>query len=252
MNKTGSHSQIAVKVRELTVRAQNSGHSAFSFFLDERECAGVAKLDRHWDDRYLLYGGYTGAQRCILGIFPAAQEPDTTGFPIVGMTFTYRAADLLTHRDFLGAFMALNITRETVGDILISRSGGRAVAFFYTTVADCVMQEITKIGSVGVKVSAGAAVTEDMLPRFEEIHAFVASARLDAVLSAAVKLSRGKSADLISRELVRVNAVVCTKPEKLLDPGEVLSVRGYGKFCFAEICGKSSKERIHIRIKKYL
>ena len=94
----------------------------FSSFLDERQCS-VAEA---WCRRnagalgYMLYGGYEDARRRILAVFPDYYaEYITEAFPMKCLTFTYRTEDKLTHRDFLGSFMAQQLKREVIGDIVV-------------------------------------------------------------------------------------------------------------------------------------
>ena len=83
----------------------------FVGFIDERQRAVVTQyIIRHKIDRYSFWGGYESAKRvffCALSSY--AQSEDYSIFPIVPITFTYRKSDVLSHRDFLGSLMALNI-----------------------------------------------------------------------------------------------------------------------------------------------
>ena len=68
---------------------------------------------------YTFWGGYDGAQRRQLWFLPDWQEaPEEDAVRVVRASFYEE--DSLTHRDILGSLMALGVTRETLGDILVS------------------------------------------------------------------------------------------------------------------------------------
>ena len=67
---------------------------------------------------YTFWGGYDGAQRRQLWFLPDWQEaPEEDAVRVVRASFYEE--DALTHRDLLGSLMALGLTRETLGDILV-------------------------------------------------------------------------------------------------------------------------------------
>lgn len=231
--------------------AENKYQAKYSFFLDERQLALCeATLKSVKFGGYVAFGGYDGAQRKVLGFFPPFEEKAYDGFPIVPVTFTYRKSDLLTHRDFLGALMSLRISRESVGDIVVSE--GRAAVFLYDTVCEYVLQNVSKIGRVGVKASRG--FDSDIIPvqKFEELNGTVASVRLDCVVALALRISREKAVGLISSIGADVNHVHIATPSHQLKEDDIFSVRGYGKFKLEHIGGISKKQRIHITLTKYI
>ena len=113
---------FAARLEDMTALCERDGAAQFSSFLDERQCS-VAEA---WCRRnagalgYMLYGGYEDARRRILAVFPDYYaEYITEAFPMKCLTFTYRTEDKLTHRDFLGSFMAQQLKREVIGDIVV-------------------------------------------------------------------------------------------------------------------------------------
>ena len=84
-------------------------------FLSERKQA-VAKhyLDSVCFSTYSFFGGYDDSERKVLGLY---FYDEIESFPVTALEITFRKADKLTHRDFLGALMSLGIERDTVGDI---------------------------------------------------------------------------------------------------------------------------------------
>ena len=224
--------------------------TVFTFFLDEHQQALCKKvLASECFDNYLFWGGYEGAQRCVLGMFPPYDTVSKDMFPIKAVGFSFRKNDTLSHRDFLGCLMSLGIERNTVGDIVVSE--GQAVAFVYKTVAPTVLMS-EKVGRVGVKAFEFIEDITVPEPNFVSFSGTVASLRLDSVLSVALRLSREKSASLIRNGSVQVNHVVSLLADTKLVQGDVLSVKGYGKFVLTDVGSLTKKNRIHIIVNKYI
>lgn len=197
---------------------------------------------------YRFFGGYDGAQRVMLGCFPDWAEDFS--FPITAITFSFRKSDTLSHRNFLGSLMALGLKREAVGDILVEN--GRAVVFLATEIKEYVLNQISKIGRTGVTLNEGYSLPLPQSNKMVEVTDTIASNRLDCVVSSVSSVSRGVANELIEQGLVSVNSVVCQKPTKLIVEGDVLTVRGKGKFTVCSLSGKTKKQRTVLVFKKYI
>lgn len=222
----------------------------FSFFLNQKQCALCEKLLKSLKfDNFKLYGGYDDAERKILCVFSDYDHITYDDFPIKSLVFRYSNNVGLTHRDILGSLMSLNISRETIGDIIVSDD--RAVVFVYDTISDLIKNDITKIGRTGVAVSE-ESIDLKKEQSFEVIEGTVASFRLDCIFALALKTSREKARTIISSKEVNINYFPVNKPDYLLKENDVFSIRGFGKFRFESINGSTKKNRIHITLKKYI
>ena len=124
----------------------------FSFFLNQKQCVLCEKLLNSLKfDNFKFYGGYNDAERKVLCVFSEYDHIAYNDFPIKSLVIRYSNNVVLTHRDILGSLMSLNISRETIGDIIVSDN--RAVVFAYDTISDLIKNDITKIGKTGVAVS---------------------------------------------------------------------------------------------------
>lgn len=238
-----SHIKDVVRICEKTHRAR------FSAFLDERQImiAGSAMSELGFSG-YEFFGGYDGASRKVLGVFPEYYDVKEK-FPISALAFKFRDTDKLSHRDFLGSFMSRQIERDMIGDIIVSE--GSAVAFVYDTVKQMLLYETDKIGSVGVKVSEDEKPEINAEQSFIEKNCTVSSMRLDCIVSAASGVSRGKAADLIKGGSVSVMYAAAGSPSVTLSEGDIFSVRGFGKYLLYSVNGTTKKGRLHITLKKY-
>ena len=88
-------------------------------------------------------------------------------------------------------------------------------------------------------------------PELEPMEGTVSSVRLDAVTAFCGRMSRAKAASFIEGEKVSVNGRICTSVSRNVKEGEVLSLRGIGKFRFEQSGSLTKKGRIPLLILRY-
>lgn len=228
--------------------AEKTNCPKFFGFLTEEQAIFAKRLLENQRFKFDFFGGYSEAKRVMLCCLP--DWADEAEYPIVGITAVYRKTDILSHRDFLGSLMALGLKRETVGDILIE--DGRAVIFLTDKAAKYVLCQVEKVGKVGVKLSLGF---EEPLPKVGVLKEFtetVASERLDCVVSAVAGISRSLAVEKIEQSMVTVNSVIIEKPTRQVNEGDIISVRGKGKFIIDSVKDKTKKDRIILKYRKYV
>ncbi len=216
---------------------ERSGAPKFIGFLTSEELATAVGVLNARKAKFCFFGGYEDASRVVLACLPDwCDEPQ---IPISAITITYKDCYNLTHRDFLGSLMALGITRETVGDILIER--GRAVLFIKEDMAQFVVSQLKKVGNVGITISCGC---KEPLPNRSsriEKSCTVSSLRLDCVVSALAGVSRNSAATLIENGVVSINSIICKKNTASIKSGDNITVKGTGKF-FIENTDSTTKK----------
>ena len=132
---------------------------AFLGFLDLSERAYAEEyLRRAHAENYRFFGGFPEAERTVLGVFPDYMEPLDEEFPVTGLTVKFRRQDALSHRDFMGSFLAQGVVRASLGDILAEE--GRAVLFVKTELAPHFLSQIDKKGLYR-SAAAGAQFSAD-------------------------------------------------------------------------------------------
>ena len=220
----------------------------FSFMSERKQALASRHLDSLRFPSYRFFGGYEGSERSVLGLW-FYDEPDDAQFPVTALEITFRAADKLTHRDFLGALMSLGIERETLGDILVE--DGRCIVFIKSEMKDYITSQLFKIGNAGVKITEAST---ESLPKGrgeEELTCVVASLRLDAVVAALTGLSREKTKSLILSGRVAHNYLPCDNISQSVGAGDSLSICGKGKYKIDGVIGETKKHRIRISIIHY-
>ena len=108
----------------------------------------------------------------------------------------------LSHKDYLGAIMALGIEREKLGDLRVIDNS--AIVPVYDEVANYILYELKNVGKAPVSIEE---ITEDNLPisNFLEGVIIVPSLRLDNIVSKLANISRGKAVDIIDSGKVLID-----------------------------------------------
>ena len=241
---------LCLHIGDMISLCEKRRKKCFSDFLNERQMSlALSVLKENAVQNYMFWGGYENADRTMLCICPEFDSVEKEEFPFECLNLKYRKADVLTHRDFLGALMSLGIKREAVGDIVVGE--GITSFFVKSELAPYVELQITKIGRVGVTFVHETADFDNGSQSFEEKEHTVSSPRADSVVSAVTGLSRNKSRELIESGLVAVNFEIVSNADKKITDNDKLSVRGYGKYLIGLDGTLSRKGKYRITVRRY-
>lgn len=251
MDSTSEDRLLLARIEDAVRLCEKYSYPHFIGFLDERRQALAVPFCKRFDDvTPYVFGGYADAERVLLGVFPHFMQPDETLFPLTPLTFRFRQNATLSHRDFLGCMLHLGIRRDKIGDILCFPE--KAVAFVDEDIAAFVQEQVTKVGGEGVTVTKGLDEPLAFSRQFQDIHMTVASARLDNVVKAITGLSREKAAACITGGLVSCNHQVQEQISKPVCEGDIISIRGYGRFRVRALSERTKKDRLILWAQKYL
>lgn len=201
-----------------------------------------------------FFGGYSDGERRMLVYLPeyldetALYEEDS---PMVCLRATFYEGDTPSHRDFLGALMGAGIAREAVGDICVSK--GSCDFFVTAEIAPYILQNLTGAGRTKLRIAriplAQVQVPE---PEVRRIKDTVASLRLDSIISSGFRIGRSLAAQHICAGKAAIDGLPCEKPDKTVDEGAKISVRGLGKIKLLQVNGQTKKGRISVVIDRYV
>jgi RNA-binding protein YlmH len=247
---SGQAGLLEARIADAARLARTGRRPCFVGFLDESEAKRAARLPAARGDHALFWGGCAGAERVFFGAFPDFLAPDPGAFPVAALTASFRPQDRLTHRDFLGALLHAGVDRASLGDILTEE--GRAVIFCRREISRFLCSQTEKVGGVGVRISEGVREPLPAAHHFADFSAVVASARLDCLVAAAVGTGRGKAAEMIRSQLVERNHEAALSPSACVREGDVLSVRGEGRFVIDRLGPVTKKGRLGVKGRKYI
>lgn len=245
--------QLKKRFLELSNRAWRQNLFTFTGFLSLAEQDMLWQAVKEAGAFVSLEGGIAHAERRMARFGNPEDFGYEEPFPICCLLIEpvqEKFADAFTHRDFLGAIMNLGIDRSTVGDILLDQK--RAYVFCQETMADWLMENLAQVRHTNVRChrveSAGALPERKLMPKEEQ----VASLRCDGIVAAVWNLSRSQSQTLFSQKKVFVNGRQQESGSALLKPGDVVSVRGMGKFIFREEKHTTRKGRLVVGIELFV
>ncbi len=196
-------------------------------------------------------GGYPGAERQRLALYPDYESDCPTGTVCLEITGRFPGNVKPGHRDYLGALLGLGIKREKLGDILVNEQTAQVIVA--EEIAGFVEANLNQVGSWRVQVNALSPEALHLPEQtVEEIHCTLASLRVDALAAAGYKMSRAKMAAEIKAQRLSLNWKVCLNPAASVKPGDVLSLRGKGRLKVIEAEGKSRKGRIFVLLNRLL
>lgn len=246
--------QMLIKrFHDLADAAYHRGISTFSDFLTLNEIYTLNGMKKDISFvTVVLNGGYEAAERQIAAFVPETYYEIQLDYPISILKVTplnNKFAEKLNHRDFLGAILNLGIDRSKIGDILVKEHC--AYCFVHTSMTGFLQTELTRIKHTPVKIEM-VAEAENIKPEFQHIEGSVSSERLDTILALAFSGSRSALSGLAAAEKVFVNGRLCFSNSQQLKPGDIVSVRGFGKFIYRGFISNTKKGRLFVALDKYI
>ena len=251
--KTGEDKVLLAKIWDKITAGMRKNIPANTGFLTLRELDMCRYLFGEQEGLF-PFGGFEGAERQMLVYLPDYLEKDALyeeDSPLVCLRATFFDGDTPSHRDFLGALMGEGIARETVGDICVGK--GQCDFFVTAEIAPYILQNFIGAGRTKVHLEriplSEVSVPE---PETKEIKDTVASVRLDSVISSGFRIGRSAATQYVNAGKVAIDGLPCEKPDKTVEEGAKISVRGLGKIKLRSINGQTKKGRISIIIDRYI
>lgn len=218
-------------------------------FLDMKEralCADAVRLAGA-TGHALFWGGYEDAERGIYLFYPDYMDAESAkqAAPFALLRAHKRKEDALSHRDYLGALMGLQIDRSVVGDIIVHEEGADILVL--EDMAEFILLNFVKAGRKQISLTREDMGSLKTAVRVEKQGTgSVASPRLDSVAALVFGLSRKDAQERIEKGLIFVNHSPCLKPERMIEAGDRLTVRGLGRARIESFGGVSRKGRIFL------
>lgn len=225
--------------------------------LNEQEIA-MKVLKKVDYKNYYFFGGKENSERKVLVIYPEklteemSRKNDNKILSVIRVKLPNDLESEYDHRKYLGSIIKVGIEREKIGDILVERLGADIIV--KNEVVDYLLQNLSQLTRFKSAEFTSIEISElkDIETCKIEISSVVISLRLDNIVSVLAKTSRSKALDILKQERVFLNHQVEIKPSKQVKVGDIITIRGKGRFEFKEIAGNTKKGRFIVKIDKYV
>ncbi len=249
---------LVKRLSELAERSYSKGIYTFTDFLSLSEQSAANEVMRELSYASpAFFGGTDFSERRILrfgdGDSMGYEEP----YPISVIAVRPVAGDFareLNHRDFLGSILNLGVERSVLGDIAVDREKNTGYVFCLETMAEFLSENLIKVKNekVACEIIDLSSLPEGIEPKTEEKTLSVASPRLDGVIAAAFNLSRSDAQEAVRTGVVFVNQTECQNTSLSLKEGDLVSMRGKGRFIYRGVNYVSRRGRDNITIELFI
>lgn len=245
--------QVKKRLLELARRSYTQGVYTFTPFL------GLSEQQAYHEIRdQLSYagcgmdGGSPLCERKIIRFGDVENWGYVDDYPIACMRiepFNFKFAEKMTHRDFLGAIMNLGIERDTIGDIFVQEK--EAYLFCLESIVSYLSEQLVQVRRTRVKCLVCEIPAKLTTPSLEQVILSVASPRIDGVIAKLYNMARSQSQELFGAGRVYINGRLTENPSTILKEGDVVTVRGYGRFVYRGEQGETRKGKRRVCVEIY-
>ena len=215
-------------------------------------------------ENYMFFGGYGEAERKILIFYPEKLR-DILNFKdfwknksilerlsAIRVRLPNELKGEYLHKNYLGMIMKLGIERSKVGDILVQDIGADIIIlpeiakYLINNLSQLIRLRKAKIEQIEIQ---DIEVIEN---KKKEYNIIISALRLDNVIAELAKTSRTNAKEIIMQERVFINFKNETKQTKLINKGDIITIRGKGRFKISDILGNTQRGRYIVKIEKYV
>lgn len=241
------------RVRELANLSYQRDIVTFSDFLNLNEQNMVSSLKQQFPQVVMeTFGGYDNAERQMVAFHPDALA-FTWEYPIDCLKIEPKAikfSENLSHRDYMGALLNLGVDRSVIGDIIVQEKA--AWFFCQSKMTEFFLENLCRVRHTNILITKVNDPEEFPHPNLESINGTCASVRLDSLIALAFKASRSSMVSYIESGQVFVNGKLITSNGYEPKEGDIVSVRGKGRFIFDGVSHQTKKGRCGVHILLYV
>lgn len=235
--------QLQRRLKDLAEKSFRQNIYTFSSFLGLAELEVYYKMEKELFYAHpTLFGGDEGAERKIVRFGSPEEFGYEEEFPITCLRvkpLLLKFADKLSHRDFLGALMNLGMERSCIGDIRVGEKEG--YLYCQSSMAEYICENLIQIKHTNVRCEVVEQIGTTEADEPEEKTVLVSSLRLDGCIAKLYNISRTESLNLFQSGRVYVDGRLTENNSRSLKGGEVVNVRGYGKFIYQGVKYETKK-----------
>ena len=250
---------LIAKLQDEIKQCKNRNKIASTEFLNLHQKKLIQnKLNELKIKNYIFHGGFEEAENQALIIYPEKLTEEIVLNAIndiinaIKITLPNEQVGEYEHRDYLSAVMRLGLERERIGDIIVYKNEAYIISLKENVqyIADS-LKEFTRFKKSQIEIISIEEIKSKM-PEFMQIEIHVSSNRLDSIVSEIARTSRSKAEELIKNEKVSINCKYEYKSSKTVNVGDIIIVRGSGKYILENIKENPKTKRLTIILKKYI
>lgn len=207
---------------------------------------------------YIFNGGFEEAESKILILYPEKLEQEIVEKNLdniinaIKIELPNELNGKYKHGDYLSTLMRLGLVRERIGDIIVYEDEAYIIALKEN--AEYIknsLREFTKFKKAKIEIIKLEDINSKV-PEMQGLDIHTNSMRLDSIVSEIAKCSRSKADELIKNERVSINCKYEYKSSKQVNVGDVIIVRGSGKYIINDVKENPKTQRLIINLKKYV
>lgn len=231
----------------------------YTDFLDMYQVSLVENFLRKINIKtYQLYGGYEEAERKVLFVYPEKYDDKMLEknydkiLKIVRVTLPEEEKGQYSHRNYLGGIVKLGLKREKVGDIIVQEQGADIITLEeFSGILKQELPSLTRFENSKINVEEIQNLQKREV-KVEQVKIIVPSLRLDNFVSDLARTSRSKAVQIMEQERVFVNGQNEKKASKQVKLGDIITIRGKGRFVIKEFNGTTRSGRTVVVVEKYV
>lgn len=209
-------------------------------FCNPNEIKIIEELNKHFQLDIKSNGGYQFAERKKIVVQPKEYQviPEITIYELL----YNRKFNSLEHKHIMGSLYNLGINERLIGDIIVSEDA-RVQLIICNTLSENLPLLQTKFGKVSVEYKKVDEVTITN-KKLKNMVRSSKTKRLDSVCKSIVKSSRTQMGKEIKKGNISLNYKVVKDQTTIVNVGDILSVRGYGRATIIDIIEENGKYNI--------
>ena len=246
---------LIAKVLDKKKICNSKNKITYTDFLNEKEQRFIEKNVKL--ENAFFYGVNENADRKILVFYPEKLTEELVRKSLKSVLSGIRIIlknDQIgnyEHKNYLSALIKIGIDRGKIGDILVDDYGADIIAFDMNK--EFIIQslsELTRFRKANIDVIPIDDIKQK-IDRFEESTIIVSSMRIDNIVAELAGCSRTNADEYINSEKVFVNYETALKVSKTIFEGDIVTIRGKGKFRIDGLVRNTRNNRFVIKVNKY-
>lgn len=246
---------LIAKVLDKKKICNSKNKITYTDFLNEKEQRVIEKNVKL--ENAFFYGVNENADRKILVFYPEKLTEELVRKSLKSVLSGIRIIlknDQIgnyEHKNYLSALIKIGIDRGKIGDILVDDYGADIIAFDMNK--EFIIQSLSELTRFR-KANIDIIPIDDIkrkIDRFEESTIIVSSMRIDNIVAELAGCSRTNADEYINSEKLFVNYETALKGSKTIFEGDIVTIRGKGKFRIDGLVRNTRNNRFVIKVNKY-